>query len=167
MSFFVIHSLGTFRAPVSLTDNQNDTSLSLYIETCMKIYLWLHSPKVWCLKNIINLLLCSMVLELIEFSCGGGGGVPHLWSPMQLVWWWLVTVIWRLPSHMWPLCSDGWEHLELDRHVSHTASRVAGLGFLTVWWSQGDWMSQWQLTPSAVTISRKLGGICQLKTPTL
>lgn len=73
MSFFVIHSLGTFSAPVSLTDNQNDTSLSLHIETCMKIYLWLHSPKVWCLKNIINLLLCSMVLELIEFSCGGGG----------------------------------------------------------------------------------------------
>lgn len=60
---------------MSLTDNQNDTSQSLYIETCMKIYLWLHSSKVWYLKNIINLLLCSMVLGLIEFSYGGVGGV--------------------------------------------------------------------------------------------
>ena len=34
-------------------------------------------------------------------------------------------------------------HLELDRHLSHTASTVAGLDFLTAWWSQRGWTSQW------------------------
>ena len=48
-----------------------------------------------------------MALELMELSCGGGvEDVPHLWSLMQLVWWWMGRELFEDSPHVYSLCAQ-------------------------------------------------------------